>query len=64
MVAAGLSNDTDTEVSGDVKEGDNVITQIITNTTAAKTTAPTSGSLIPGLGGGGGGGVRVQGLGR
>ena len=49
-VTTGLVSDTDTEISGDVKEGDSIITQTITS--AAKTTTQTSTSVIPGLGGG------------
>ncbi len=49
-VTVGLSNDTDTEVSGDIKEGDEIITQIITQ---AATTQSSGTSLLQGLGGGG-----------
>ncbi|MBI5530538.1 MAG: efflux RND transporter periplasmic adaptor subunit [Candidatus Doudnabacteria bacterium] len=36
-VTAGSSNDTDTEISGDIAEGDEVVTQTITGTAATKT---------------------------
>lgn len=42
-VAVGSSNDTDTEISGDVKEGDEVVTQTITGSSA---TAKTSGTNL------------------
>lgn len=50
-VKTGLNNDTLTEVSGDIKEGDEIITQTIstTNTTKQNTN---SGGLIPGIGSG------------
>jgi len=61
-VEVGLSNDTDTEITSGLNEGDNVVTQTITST-AAKTATPTTSSAIrlPGItgGGGGGGGFRT-----
>ncbi len=51
VVTVGISNDSATEVSGDIAEGDAVITQTVTSTTAAK--PATTGSLFN-LGGGGG----------
>jgi macrolide-specific efflux system membrane fusion protein len=65
QVTVGLLSDTDTEVSGDIKEGDAVITQTITD--AKPATAQQPASILPGLGGGrnggfggGGGGVGRQ----
>lgn len=55
IIETGLSNDTVTEVTGDIKEGDQVITQTITGTT---TTTQSSGGGIPGLGGLRTGGLR------
>jgi HlyD family secretion protein len=49
-VTAGSSNDTDTEVSGDVKEGDKVITQTLTATSS--TTKTSSAGFLQGLFGG------------
>lgn len=51
-VTVGISNDTDTEISGDIKEGDEVVTQTIT-ATAAKTSTTQQSSILQGLGGGG-----------
>lgn len=58
-VQVGLSSDTDTEVSGDIKEGEQVVTQTITPTAAASTTQRSGTSVLQGLGGGGA--VRVGG---
>ncbi|MEJ0021203.1 MAG: efflux RND transporter periplasmic adaptor subunit [Candidatus Doudnabacteria bacterium] len=54
-VQVGISNDTDTEITSGLNEGDMVVTQTINS--AAKTTTATTragGGIIPGLGGGGG----------
>lgn len=59
-VETGASNDTSTEITGGLKEGDVVVTKSAAATSAAKA-APTVGGIgIPGLGGGfrGGGGPR------
>ena len=51
-VVVGLANDTDTEITSGLNEGDKVITQTI-NSGAANTTAGQSGGLrIPGITGG------------
>lgn len=49
-VTAGLSNDTSTEISGNISEGDEVVTQTVTGS-AAKTSG-TSGNLLQSLTGG------------
>ncbi|MFA5991300.1 MAG: efflux RND transporter periplasmic adaptor subunit [Candidatus Doudnabacteria bacterium] len=41
-VIVGASNDTDTEISGDIKEGDEVVTQTITGSTATTKTSGTN----------------------
>lgn len=53
-VATGLANDTMTEITDGLKEGDKVVTQTITGTTATTTqTNQNNNSLrLPGLGGG------------
>ncbi|TSC53658.1 MAG: hypothetical protein LiPW39_148 [Parcubacteria group bacterium LiPW_39] len=52
-VEIGLSNDTMTEITSGLKEGDKVVTQTITSS-ASQTQSQSSSSLrIPGLGGGG-----------
>ena len=59
-VQVGISNDTLTEITSGLKEGDMVVTQTISS--AKSTTAATSAVSIPGLGGGGfGGGARAGG---
>lgn len=55
-VEVGISNDTDTEIISGLKEGDRIVTRIITSTTSATTTA--APSLFGGQGGGGGG-IRI-----
>ncbi|MBU6447826.1 efflux RND transporter periplasmic adaptor subunit [Patescibacteria group bacterium] len=56
-VQVGISNDTDTEISGNIKEGDQVITQTVnsgsSSASPASSSSRPSGGLIPGLGGGG-----------
>lgn len=55
IVAVGLSNDTNTEITSGLNEGEQVITQTITaRTSSANTTAGSSTLRIPGIGGGGG----------
>jgi len=57
-VQIGLSNDTNTEITSGLNEGDKVVTQIITTGAAAATTGQSSGAgglRIPGITGGGGG---------
>lgn len=57
-VQVGISNDTDTEISGDINKGDQVVTQTINSgslsspASASSSLRPTGG-IIPGLGGGG-----------
>lgn len=55
-IEVGLTNESEAEISGDIKEGDLVITQTIATSTVTKP-ATTSGG-IPGLGGLTGGGTR------
>ncbi len=57
-VQTGLVNDTDTEITSGLNEGDMVITQTITSSAAKTTTATSSSIRIPGITGGGGGGFR------
>ena len=54
-VVTGLANDTDTEITSGLNEGDQVITQTIVSSTAASNTnaSRAATSAIPGLGGGG-----------
>ncbi len=52
-VIVGLSNDTMTEISGDLTVDEQVITQTITSATSAATQTRSAGSIIP-FGGGGG----------
>lgn len=54
-VQTGLVNDTDTEITGGLLEGENVITQTITSSVATGAQS-TSSIRIPGITGGGGGG--------
>lgn len=51
-VGVGISNDSDTEITSGLNEGDMVVTQTINPTAASATTRATT--TIPGLGGGGG----------
>jgi len=53
-VQVGLSNDTSSEISGDIKEGEQVVTKIVNGSTTKSTTTKTesTGSIIPGLDGG------------
>ncbi len=54
-IQVGLSNDSQTEVSGDITEGDEVVTQTITAATQSATpNTQRTGSVLP-FGGGGGG---------
>ncbi len=57
IVTTGLSNDTMTEITSGLNEGDIVVTQTITSGTTKTTTAQQSstGIRIPGITGGGGG---------
>lgn len=55
-VEIGIANDTMTEITTGVKEGDLVVTQTIVQ--AAATAARPATSIIPGLSGGGGGAAR------
>jgi multidrug efflux pump subunit AcrA (membrane-fusion protein) len=60
-VTTGIANDTLTEITSGIKEGDKVITQTIIPSSSASTgaTGASSGNnalRIPGIGGGGGGG--------
>lgn len=63
-VEVGLANDTSTEITSGLKEGDIIVTSTVTSSAAkpATTAAATSGLRIPGLtggaGAGGGGGFR------
>ena len=59
-VQIGLSNDTMTEVTNGLKEGDQVVTQTITQTAQSQSQQNT-GLRIPGLTGGGSGGFRGSG---
>ncbi len=60
-VEIGLSNDTLTEIVSGLKEGDKVITQLITNNTSQSQTRGSAGLQIPGLTGSG---FRIQRFGR
>lgn len=62
-VTTGTANDTSTEITGGLNEGDKVVTQTISASLSGATTpAAAAGLRIPGLGGGGfGGNVRVGG---
>lgn len=51
-VEIGLSNDSQTEITNGLNEGDEIITQTISST--AQTTPSAGGLRIPGIGGGGG----------
>jgi HlyD family secretion protein len=61
-VQIGLSNDTMTEVTNGLKEGDQIVTQTITQTAQSQSQQNT-GLRIPGLTGGGGGGGGFRGSG-
>jgi multidrug efflux pump subunit AcrA (membrane-fusion protein) len=50
-VETGLSNDTMTEITSGLKEGDKVITQTITANTTQTQTQSSTGVRIPGVGG-------------
>lgn len=53
QIEIGLSNDTMTEITSGLKEGDRVVTQTITSTSAtAQTQSQSTGFKIPGIGGG------------
>lgn len=61
-IIAGASNDTDTEVSGDINAGDQIITQTIEPTSSTQSpTQRTGGTGLPGLGGGGNATFRAAG---
>lgn len=53
-VEIGLSNDTMTEITSGLKEGDKVVTQTITSNASQTQSQSSSGLRIPGIGGGGG----------
>jgi RND family efflux transporter MFP subunit len=56
-VTVGIANDTETEITGGLEEGDEVVTQTISSSASPSAGARTGGtSGIPGLGGG----VRIQ----
>lgn len=57
-VEVGASNDSSTEITSGLKEGDVVVSRTI-NPTAAKSTAPSATSLLGGNRAGGGGGNRI-----
>lgn len=59
-VITGISSNTQTEVSGSINEGDQVVTQTISGTAAKTATTATAGSILGGLGGGA---VRIGGAG-
>jgi HlyD family secretion protein len=60
VVEVGSSNDTLTEITGGLSEGDLIVSRIIIGSaTAAKTTTQSGGLSIPGLGGAGGGAFRA-----
>ena len=58
-VQIGDSNDTQTEISSGLKEGDYVIVRAITSSATAQTTQNSSSIRIPGITGGGGGGGTI-----
>lgn len=60
-VQTGLSNDTMTEITSGLNEGDRVVTQTITQTTSQSQTQQNTGLRIPGITGGGGGSFRGSG---
>lgn len=62
VVQVGISDDTNTQITGGLNEGDTVVTQTIT-ATAAKSTAATATSALR-IGGGGGGAFVGGGAGR
>jgi HlyD family secretion protein len=59
-VTVGLANDTDTEITNGLNEGDQIVTQVVTTGASSTTNTSSSSSVrIPGLTGGGGfGGAR------
>lgn len=67
-VQVGLSNDTATEITNGLNEGDKVVTQTITQAATQNQSQQSGGIRIPGItgggGGGGGGGFRGGGIGR
>ena len=52
-IEIGLANDSQTEVTTGLKEGDQIITQTINSNTSSSTTKSNSALRIPGIGGGG-----------
>lgn len=56
-VQIGLSNDTTTEITSGLNEGDRVVTQTITANTAQNQSQQSTGFRVPGITGGGGGGM-------
>ena len=63
-VEVGLVSDSETEISGDIKEGDQAVTQTIDPNKTSSTTTSTRTNSILNLGGGGGNNFRVGGGGR
>ncbi len=63
-IEVGASNDTQTEITNGLKEGDSIVTKSasVTAATSSSTARPTTSIGIPGLGGGGGGGFRAGGV--
>lgn len=59
-VKIGIANDTYTEITQGLNEGDKVVTQTVTTgaTTGTQSQQSSGGLRIPGIGGGGGGGFR------
>jgi HlyD family secretion protein len=56
-VVVGLSDDTTTQITSGLKEGDQVVSRTITSTTTSKTATSSAPSLLGGSRGGGGGGA-------
>ena len=63
-VSTGLSNDTSTEVTSGLTEGDQIVVRTITSSAKAATQAPSLLSAVGGNRGGGGGNARFVGGGR
>jgi HlyD family secretion protein len=63
-VQVGISNDTDTEITSGLNDGDVVVSQIITSSSTTTTTTTNrtgTGGILPGGGFGGGGAARFRG---
>ncbi len=52
-VEVGISNDTMTEITSGLKEGDSIIARTVTSSATTKTQQSSSTFRIPGIGGGG-----------